>query len=108
MTADSKTFLALLAILDAAAGVLFFAGKVRASFAVGALTIVFILAVVCSNWQRVGGGEILFLLVALSLLSAAIAGALGRLSVRGWWLIWIANLSMLVFSAYGAFVFRIF
>ncbi len=78
------------------------------SFAVIAATIVFILMVVCGNWQRVGGGEILSLLVPILLLAAALAGTVGRASVKMWWIDWTANLLALAFCAYGAFFFHIF
>ena len=108
MTADSKVFVALLAILQVAGIMLFFAAKVRMSFAASAAAALLILLVVSSSWSRIGGGEILFLVGEGSLLLAAIYGAIGRVPVTGWWVVWTANLLMLAFLVYGAFFFHVF
>ena len=108
MTADSKAFVALLAILQVASTMTFFAAKLRMSFGASVVASLLILLVISSSWNHIGGGEILFLVGEGSLLLAAIAGAIGRVRVTGWWVVWTANLLMLAFLAYGAFFFHVF
>lgn len=108
MTADSKVFVAVLALLQVAGIALFFASKVRISFGVSAVLSLLVLVVTASSWNQITGGEIVFLAGEGALVIGAIAGAVGRASVAIWWIIWTANLLMLAFLVYGAFFFHIF
>ncbi len=108
MTPDSKVFVSLLAILQIAGTLLFFTAKARMSFGSIASAMLLTILVIASHWNQIGVGEILFLVLEGWLLLVAIRGAIGRVSVRGWWVVWTANLLMLAFLAYGAFIFHPF
>jgi hypothetical protein len=108
MTADSKTFVAVLAVLQVASILLFFASKVRISYGVSAIAPVLVLLATSSSWSQITGGEIVFLAGGVLVTLGAIAGAAGRAPVAVWWVVWTANLLMLAFLFYAAFFFRIF
>ena len=108
MTVDSKTFVILLAILQAMSAALFFSSKVRASFAVSALTTLVVVLGTVGSWIAINVGEIVFLAVALALLAAAIAGTSTKVPAALWWVVWVANLLALFFSIYATFFFHIF
>jgi hypothetical protein len=108
VTADSKIFVAVLALLQVASTALFIAKKVRMSFGAGAVMSLLVLLVTASSWSQITGGELFFLAGEGAVVLGAIAGVAGRVSAATWWVIWTANLLMLAFLVYGAFFFHIF
>jgi hypothetical protein len=108
VTPSSKSFVAVLAVLQAASTALYFGSKVRGSFGVSAATSLLVLLVTAGSWSQVTAGEILFAAGEGALALMAVAGLAGRAPLWMWWLVWSANLLVMAFLAYLAFFFHVF
>jgi hypothetical protein len=108
VTADSPTVVAVLTVLQAAGGILYFRAKVKPSFATNAAASALVFLIRCSTWSQVDGSGIALLIAEALLLLLAIAGATSPIRPSLWWLNWIANLLILLMLAYLTFLFHIF
>lgn len=108
MTPSSKSFVAVLAVLQIVSAALYFGSKVRSSFGVSAATSLLVLLVTAGSWSQITAGEILFAAGEGALALIAIAGLAGRAHLWMWWMVWSANLLVLAFLIYLSFFFHVF
>jgi hypothetical protein len=108
VTADSKSFVALLAVLQIAGIALFYLSRVRSAFGTCAVVSLLVLLVIASTWSQIWWGEILVVVGEGLLALAAVGGVVGRIPLGTWWIVWGANLAVLLFLSYLAFFFHIF
>jgi hypothetical protein len=108
VTPSSRSFVAVLAVLQAVSTALYFGSKLRSSFGVSAATSLLVLLVTAVSWSQITAGEILFAAGEGALALIAIAGFAERAPLWMWWIVWSANVLVLAFLSYLAFFFHVF